>query len=135
MNPTRRSFPWCKRIACRSATRPRISVGVFVFVALTAGCKTWVPESAKERVLPATQQGPVRVTRADSTIVILTDVEVTGDSLIGFAQEDPSHRVAIPLSDVRNVEKRELNRAVVLARYYFYIVGIVGVGALAWVLR
>jgi hypothetical protein len=67
--------------------------------------------------------------------VILTDIEVTADSLIGFAQEDPSRRVAIPLSDVKKVEKQELKRAVVYTQYYFYFVAIVGMGALAWALR
>ena len=124
-----------KRILSGSATRARISLNVFVFVAFVGSCKTWVPGNAKEPASAATQEGPVRVTRSDKTSVILTHVEVTADSLIGFAQDDPSRRVAIALSDVKTIEKRELSQAVVLTRYYFTFVAIVGMGALAWALR
>ena len=135
MKPTLWGGGCFRRITNWFPTRARISLSVFVFVAFTGSCKTWVPTNAKEPILPATQEGPIRVTRADKTTVTLTHVEVTADSLIGFAQEDPSRRVAIPLSDVKKVEKRELSRAVVLTRYYFYFVAIVGMGAMAWVLR
>ena len=124
-----------KRVTSWFPTGARISLGVVAIVAFAGSCKTWVPTNAKEPTLSATQEGPLRVTRADKTSVILTDIKVTADSLIGFTQEDPSRRIAIPLSDVRNVEKQELKRAVVLTRYYFYFVAIVGMGAMAWVLR
>ena len=135
MKTTVRSVRRFKRITSWFPTGARISLSVVAIVAFAGSCKTWVPTNAKEPALPATQEGPIRVTRADKTSVILTDIEVTADSLIGFAQEDPSRRVAIPLSDVKKVEKQELKRAVVYAQYYFYFVAIVGMGALAWALR
>jgi len=95
-----------------------------------------VAESGPAAPVPAPrQEGPIRVTRADNSTVILFDVVVSRDSLIGFTKGDSSKRFAIPLTDVNKMEKRQLQRSVVFVQYYFLIVGTVGLAALAWALR
>jgi hypothetical protein len=108
----------------------------FVLVALMTSCRTWVAESGRSGTGPAPQlEGPIRVTRADKSTVILFDVVVSGDSLIGFTRGDSSRRFAMPLTEVNKIETRQLQRSVVYVQYYLLIVGGVGLAALAWALR
>jgi hypothetical protein len=113
-----------------------LCIQALALVFFTGGCRTWVAEPrGAAAVPPAQQEGPIRVTRADNSTVILFDVVVSGDSLMGFIKGDSSKRLAIPLTEVSKMEKRQLPRAVVFAQYYFVIVGTVGLVALAWALR
>jgi hypothetical protein len=74
------------------------------------------------------EPGPLRVTRTDGTAVTLFDVIVSRDSLAGVMENDSAKRLALPLSEVAKVQRREAYRAVRYARNYLFTV--VGVGSL-----
>lgn len=106
-----------------------------LLIALVGGCQTWVTQPGGAEGVSATQEeGPIRVTRADKSTITLFNVTVSSDSLIGFTK-DLSTRVAIPLSEVNKVERRQGERPLVLVRNYFLIVGTIGIIALALALR
>lgn len=58
---------------------------------------------------------------------------ISADSLVGFAEGEGEMRVAIPLSEVKNVERRQLTRAAKIVRNYYFGVAIVGSLAGLWV--
>jgi hypothetical protein len=92
---------------------PRLSALVVpLALALALGaCHSWSrrpvasPEADRDRFLG----GPVRVTRAGGPPVVLVGVRIGRDSLFGNERARPNGRVAIPLSDVRKVEKQRVD--------------------------
>ncbi len=60
------------------------------------------------------------MTRADGSVVVLMHPVVANDSVTGPTQGVPPQRVAIPISDVRSVERRRLSasRSVEVVKVY-----------------
>lgn len=86
--------------------------------------------------MPAvTKNEPVRVTRTDSTLIVLFDPIASADSLVGFREDNLSDRVAISWTEVAKVETRALKRWAVVVKYYYIAVAVVGTLAFAWVLK
>jgi hypothetical protein len=91
----------------RSRVR-RLAVALPLAAALGA-CTTW---SRRPVPAPAADEfygGPVRVTRMEGSPVLLDNVTVGRDSVVGREHAAPHSRVAIPARDVRLVEARRVN--------------------------
>jgi hypothetical protein len=78
---------------------------------LLGGCMGWTdrpaPTPAASRIIP----GPVRLTRADGSAVVLADAIIRDDSIMGAPNHNPDAGVSLPLSDVRKVEVRRIDVA------------------------
>ena len=88
----------------------RGNTGVFIPAAVVAlsGCMSWRSETMSPAQLIATRKPPVvRVTRTDSSKVILRDPEVAGDTLYGRLQsslnDSLGDRTGIPLAGIHNI--------------------------------
>lgn len=86
--------------------RRLLALALLLFAA--SGCTRWgghpLPEPSSGRGLP----DPLRVTRADHSVLVLRDAVIVGDSVVGFA--GPEHaRAAVALADVRSVQARKLD--------------------------
>jgi hypothetical protein len=58
--------------------------------------------------VPQQLPNPLRVTRADHSVLVLRDAVISGDSVVGFA--GPEHaRAAVALADVRTLQTRKLD--------------------------
>lgn len=81
----------------------RRAIAVVVAVAL-GGCTTWarqpVPQPGEDRFLA----GPVYVTRADGSTVILDNVTLSADSVVGRERAAARARVALAIAEVRRME-------------------------------
>jgi hypothetical protein len=79
--------------------------------ALLAGCTQWQVQSVSPQQLVTTQHpGRIRVTRPDSTKLVLTDPEIVGDTLYGTEVGTggmSARRAGIPLPDVARVSVRK----------------------------
>jgi hypothetical protein len=80
---------------------------VVLALALALGaCTTWgrqpVPRPGQDRFLP----GPVRVLRVDNSTILLHNVTITADSVVGWEHTGAQARVAIATADVSQVEAR-----------------------------
>ncbi|HET7460358.1 MAG TPA: hypothetical protein VFJ82_03885 [Longimicrobium sp.] len=86
----------------------RLALAVPLMAALGA-CATWsrrpAPAAPHEQFLA----GPVRVTRADGSPLVLDRVTFGPDSVIGREHARPHGRVAIPAAEVRKVEGRRVD--------------------------
>lgn len=86
-----------------------------------AGCRVWRTDRGSEGVVPVVEpRQELRVTRTDSSQVVLRNIVVSRDTLFGMALADQKG-IAIPLADIATVERRKVNRPLVIA--------MVGVGA------
>ncbi|MFL5386802.1 MAG: hypothetical protein ACJ8GN_30280 [Longimicrobiaceae bacterium] len=83
--------------------RPRRLLPLALALVLGA-CTTWgrqpLPRPGEDRFLA----GPVHVTRADGSTVLLDNVTLTADSVVGRERTAAHARVAIATGDVRRVE-------------------------------
>jgi hypothetical protein len=119
----------------RTHSRKYFWFRAFLLIAFAGGCRTWTAQPSVAKAVSVTpQQGPVRVTKANDSTVILFDVAVSGDSLIGFTGTDSLTRLAIPVAEVKQLEKWELKRWARYVRNYYYFVFTVGGLAMAWAL-
>jgi hypothetical protein len=85
----------------------RFTAAPLLVCALLGACTTWRSRPVSQPGAAAFVAKQARVTRADGTILVMTDAHVRGDSLSGTAARGA--RVAIPLRDVRRVEVRRPN--------------------------
>ena len=77
-----------------------------------SACTSWTIQSASpQQVLAEHQPEKVRVTRADSTTVVLNQPEIAGDTLYGMGQSQASgghaDRSGVALADVKSVAIRK----------------------------
>jgi len=77
-----------------------------------SGCMSWRSEALNPAQLIATRKPPVvRVTRTDSSKVVLRDPEVAGDTLFGrpesSPQDTPGGRTGIPLAGIHSIDTRK----------------------------
>lgn len=79
------------------------------------GCRAWATDRESERVVPVMEpRQELRVTRTDNRQIILRDVVVSHDTLFGTNKGDKTG-IAIPLGDITRVERRKVNRPVLVA--------------------
>ncbi len=106
--------------------RAYITCGALIAVASGAsGCRGWVTERAvPEQAVAVGERGPLRVTRADGSVVVLMHPVVANDSITGTTQSVPPQRVAIPIIDVTSVERRTLSpsRSVEAVKVYGLVI-------------
>lgn len=89
--------------------------GYLALVAALGGCVTrWEaqPGPVPFAVANARSNTPLRVTRRDGSQVVLQNVTIQGDTLIGYADLDqplPAYapRTTVPLGDVSTISQRE----------------------------
>ena len=90
----------------RSSSRSAVSA-VLLAALFTSGCFGWgtqpTPAPSSTQRLP----DPVRITRVDTSTLLLRDAAVSGDSIVGYAGD--RQRVAVALADVRKVEGQEVD--------------------------
>jgi len=79
------------------------------------------------------ERGPVRVTKADGKTLVLTDIEVADDTLIGYTGEPPQ-RVAIAFADVKKLEKKGFSASRAAELYRDYLIGVIALAGLAMVI-
>jgi hypothetical protein len=94
---------------------------------LVSACTIWVahPLSAA-RSGQADLSGTVRVFRLDHSILTLSGVTLSADSIVGMTQNRPPERVAVPLTDVQTLQTRDVSTLRTAA-----LSAIIGVYALA----
>jgi hypothetical protein len=81
-------------------------VACTVLAGYLTACTSWRVQSlSPQQVLTAEQPTEIQVMmRSDSTRVVLTQPEVSGDSLVGLTEDG---RLSIPLADIASVALRE----------------------------
>jgi hypothetical protein len=73
-------------------------VACTLLVCYSASCTSWRFEGlSPQQVVAREQPLEIRVTRSDSTEVVLIEPKVSGDSLTGLAE---GRRLSVPLSDI-----------------------------------
>lgn len=94
----------------RTAFR-RTSVPVLLLALPTSGCYHWGGAPAPGPGGAQRVPNPVRITRADGSIVILHDAFVSNDSIVGYFGDSPDRRqrAAVAVAQVRRVEGREID--------------------------
>ncbi len=85
----------------------RLAAVPLLACSLLGACTTWRARPVDQPATAAFVAKQARVTRADGTILMMTDAHVRGDSLSGTAARGA--RVAVALRDVRRVEVRRPN--------------------------
>ena len=90
-----------------------VSVGLggrcVLLVVSLAACNQWHPESVSPRALVSgTHPRQVRVTRQDSTVLVIVGPAIVGDSMHGRVQGKPS---AIALTEIMAVAVRRTHGA------------------------
>lgn len=89
----------------KGISRLRQLVTCTVLASYLTACTSWrVQRLSPQQVLTAEQPTAIQVMRSDSTRVVLTQPEVSGDSLVGLTK---GRRLSIPLTDVASVAVRE----------------------------
>ncbi|HYH82585.1 MAG TPA: hypothetical protein VEX86_22530 [Longimicrobium sp.] len=88
------------------------SIHVFLLaLCMTAGaCTSWrmQPGPAPEAVARLNGTGTVRVTRRDMSVIVMSNPQVVGDSIVGMAG-DPPVRAAVASSDVQRIDARRVS--------------------------
>lgn len=85
-------------------------VGMTLLITMGA-CHSWArQDTSPQTAVAAAGSGPIRVSRTDHSVIELKGASIVNDSLIGYATADKSNdRVAIPLTEVASVSKREVD--------------------------
>lgn len=77
-----------------------------LILSVVQGCSSWTQQPLTAGVAPVVStERPVRVTRANGSMMVLTHPYLAGDSLVGEVG-DPPQRAALPLRDIQRVEER-----------------------------
>jgi hypothetical protein len=85
----------------KGISRLRQLVACIVLASYLTACTSWrVQRLSPQQVLTAEQPTEIEVMRSDSTRVVLTQPEVSGDSLVGLTN---AGRLSIPLTDIASV--------------------------------
>jgi hypothetical protein len=86
-----------------------VATGVLLLAGtlLCSGCYTWAWTGPPERDHP----GTVRVTRQDSSALVLHNASVAQDTLVGSTSREPSAPadVQIPIKEVEKIEQRRID--------------------------
>ena len=99
----------------------RRALSGILLVSYTAGCSSWhVAGPTPQEYVQAHNPESLRITRLDSSQVVVKAPRVQGDTLLGtvgggLRLTDTLRTLAIPLSDVRVVEVRKSDAGMVLA--------------------
>ena len=116
-------------------TRARGSLSRFLSLILAAllasGCSTWrLQEGPPTTVLESAEKPPsVRLVLTDGQKIDVNQAVVLGDSIVGEAPRlrgtgevlPPKRRVAVPVSDVRSVERRREHPGATLLAVAFVV--------------
>lgn len=107
-------------------TSPRHLLCAFALILMLSaeGCTGWHAERLGPRAVPARNPETIRVTRSDSSRIVLRDPELQGDTLVGTGRHGVEARV--PVDSVRLVETRRLN----FANTFAVFVGLLGLAVI-----
>ena len=109
----------------RISSRSAVSV-VLLAAFFTSGCFGWgtqpTPAPSSTQRLP----DPARITRLDTSTLILRDAAVSGDSIVG---QSGDQRVAVALADVRKVEGQEVDFLKTAGTSFVVSIVVIGVTA------
>ena len=100
-------------------------LAVITLIGYLSGCYSW-RASQNQALAPEDVGKSVRLSRMDSTTVVLDHTVVSGDSIAGeLIENGRTHtRLAVPLSDIKQTEVHQVNPAKTTA-------AVLGVGAAA----
>ncbi len=88
-------------------SRPWRSAVALMLVLLTPACTTWRVERLAPQALLARNPSTLRVMRTDSSMLVLQDPELQGDTLVGTGAKGAEVRV--PLDSVRQTSTRRFS--------------------------
>lgn len=80
-------------------------------LALSAGaCHGWYAQTGPAPDVVAAQDGrrTLRVTRRDQSVMVLTNAQVVGDSIVGTTGSPPQ-RATVAVADVQRIDRRGVN--------------------------
>jgi len=87
-----------------------VRVPLIAVLLSTVGCATLQPLREPAQFIAAENPKVVYVTYKNRTVEGVAQPRVSGDSLFGALQGNPSHRVAVPLSQVQLVRAKQPDR-------------------------
>ena len=75
-----------------------------------AACQSWHPQTtpAPQVVEQMNGRGTVRVFRRDQSVMVLSQPQVVGDSIVGTTG-DPPQRAAVAVADVQRIDTRRVS--------------------------
>ena len=83
--------------------RPSARTVLILYLSCTA-CTSWRPDSLTPQAVVQSQPASLRVTRTDSSQVILNNPQMQGDTIVGVGQHKA--QVRVPLDSVRLTDTR-----------------------------
>jgi hypothetical protein len=86
-----------------------VQVPLVAVLLSTVGCATLQTLREPAQFIATENPKVVHVTYKNRTIEVVAQPRVSGDSLFGALQRSPSHRVAVPLSQVQLIQARQPN--------------------------
>ena len=94
-------------MSVQSRRRKSINILLISVLILQSGCRGWI----EKPIVPDTgstipRRGTLRVTKADRTVISLSDSFITNDSIVGFVSDTTRRRMAIARADVTKIETR-----------------------------
>ena len=94
-------------------------------LALLSACQSWVPSASKPSVAVATARAErVRIATLDGPEVILTNVRISGDSVVGIGNR--GERTATALSRVTGVETRQVDPVkTLISSFTVVVIGVI----------
>jgi hypothetical protein len=89
------------------ASLPRCVVAPTLFVSLFAACNSWSAQSVSPReFFSGRAPREVRITRADSSKLVVQNPRLHGDSVIGDTLDSAAKGQTVPLSEIQAIEIR-----------------------------
>ena len=88
-------------------SRPWRSTVALMLILLTTACTSWRVEPLAPQALLARNPSTLRVMRTDSSMLVLQDPELRGDTLVGTGARGA--QVRVPLDSVRQTSTRRFS--------------------------
>lgn len=102
----------CCNIAPQRLARFAKALVLAMAVLNSGACMAWGTDRGAGGMVPANSTWQeLRVTRTDSTKIVLRDAVVSRDTVFGTVRGKEKARIAIPLADITEVERRKLTRS------------------------
>jgi len=105
-------------------------IGFALAFAGTLACQTWAHMGTPEEAVTHAGSGTVRVTRIDSSVVLVQSPKIVQDTLIGTSVGDAHIRIAIPMAASSDVAKQEFSPWRSAGAGYLTVLGALGVALL-----
>jgi hypothetical protein len=100
----------------------------------SSACQGWhLQEAAPESSLAVQHRGPIRITRMDSSQVVLRDAVMRADTIFGVVtQNGIDEQTRIPAADVRYVESRGFSTGKTVGLFFGLVLAVVAALAIGF---